>query len=201
MKAVSIMLGVLLLALMRPATALDSMRCGSRLASAGMTAAEVLAACGEPDYRDVWAQPAGYGAAYLGQVEEWTYNFGSNQLLRVLRFRQGRLQRIDTEGYGFAADAVADCSGGISIGISKYRLLAECGEPVTRSADFLQVPVDRGRRVDDPRDAAPAWAFVYREEWVYNFGAGRLMRIVQLDNGRVSEVQTGARGFDRERRR
>ncbi len=180
-----------------PAQALDSMRCGSRLTSVGTTAAEVLAACGEPAYRDVWPQPYGAAAGYLGQVEQWTYNFGSSQLLRVLRFRQGRLQRIDTEGYGFAAADPGDCSGGITPGIAKYRLIAQCGEPLTRSADFLQVPLDRYQRVYDPRHAPPAWEFVYREEWVYNFGPARLMRIVRLDNGRVTEVETGARGFVR----
>lgn len=180
-----------------PAWALDTMRCGSRLASIDMSAAEVLAACGEPAYRDVWPQPYGAAVGALGQVEEWTYNFGSSQLLRILRFRRGRLQQIDTEGYGFAQAAPGDCSGGITPGTAKYRLIAECGEPLTRSADFLQVPVDRHQRVYDPRYAPPAWAFVYREEWVYNFGPSRLMRVIQLDNGRVTEVETGSRGFAR----
>src|SRR3546814_8720482 len=92
-----------------------------------MTAAEGLSVCGEPGYRDVWAQPGGYGGGYLGNVEEWTYNFGSSQLLRVMRFRQGRLQRIDTDGYGFADDGPGDCSQrGNTGGMSKYRLIAQC---------------------------------------------------------------------------
>src|SRR3546814_21108788 len=58
--------------------------------------------------------------------------------LRVMRFRQGRLQRIDTDGYGFADDGPGDCSQrGITGGMSKYRLIAQCGEPVTKVADEI----------------------------------------------------------------
>src|SRR3546814_9831919 len=90
MKSIPILLTLCAAALLMPlpSHAAESLRCGSRLASVGMTAAEVLSVCGEPGYRDVWAQPGGYGGGYLGNVEEWTYNFGSSQLLRVMRFRQ-----------------------------------------------------------------------------------------------------------------
>jgi len=179
-----------------PAQAADTVRCGSRLVSVDMTAAEVLGVCGEPSHRDVWPQP-GVGAGYLGAIEEWTYNRGSSQLLRVLRFRNGRLQRIDVDGYGFAEGAPGDCAqSGITRGMSKYRLLAQCGEPATRSADVVQVPVDRYERVYDPRRAYAAWETVLREEWVYNFGSSRFLRIVQIDNGRVSDVRFGGRGYE-----
>ncbi|WP_051361943.1 DUF2845 domain-containing protein [Solimonas soli] len=180
-----------------PAQAIDTVRCGSRLVSIDMTAAEVLGACGEPSYRDVWAQP-GYGPNYLGAIEEWTYNLGSSQLLRVLRFRNGRLQRIDVDGYGFADDGPGDCTqSGIVRGMSKYRLVAQCGEPATKSVDVVQVPVDRRDRVYDPRASYNSWETVLREEWVYNFGASRFLRIVQIDNGRVTDVEFGGRGYDR----
>lgn len=196
MKRARILLAVLLLVRALPAPAADTLRCGSRLASVDMTAAEVLAVCGEPSYRDVWNQTGAWGGGYLGNVEEWTYNFGSSQLLRVLRFRQGRLQRIDTEGYGFADDGPGDCSqSGIVRGMSKYRLLSQCGEPLTKVADVVQAPVDRYDRVYDPRYRYNSWETVYREEWVYNFGPGRLMRIVHLDNARVTDVEFGERGF------
>lgn len=178
----------------REAGAADTLRCGSRLVSTGMTAAEVLAVCGEPSLRDVWTslpQPGGV----LGDVEEWTYNFGSSQLLRVLRLRNGRLQRIDTQGYGFAVADPGDCAqSGIVVGMSKYRLLAVCGAPLTRAAEVVSVPVDRYR---PPPAAGVLWETVYREEWVYNFGAARFMRVVRLENARVVEVEMAGRGFDR----
>lgn len=192
----NLLLAAVLMAAAAPTFAVDTLRCGSRLASVDMTAAEVLAVCGEPDYRDVWRVP-GTAPGYLGFVEEWTYNRGSSQLLRVLRFRNGRLQRIDADGYGFADDGAQDCAQrGIQRGMSKYRLVAQCGEPVTKTVDVVQTPVERYSRVYDPRATYEAWETVYREEWVYNFGAARFMRIVHLDNGRVTDVEFGGRGFD-----
>ena len=184
------------------ATALDTMRCGSRLVSTEMTAAEVIAACGEPQFRDVLSESGAYGGGALGYSEEWTYNFGSSQLLRVLRFRQGRLQRIDTEGYGFATGSGGGCSSeSITPGMSKYRLVEACGEPLTRVADVVQVPYERKRTWHDAQrhgGAGPGlWETVYREEWVYNFGAARFMRVVIIENGRVVDVDTAGRGFDR----
>lgn len=189
-----IALGLLLAPL--PSRAVDTVRCGSRLASVGMTAAEVLGVCGNPSYRDVWAQPGQYGGGWLGNIEEWSYNLGSSQLLRVFRFRNGRLQQIDTDGYGFADDGAGDCAqSGIARGMSKYRLLAQCGEPVTKVSDVVQAPVDAYDRVYDPRRNYNSWQTVYREEWVFNFGPNRLMRIVHLDNARVTDVEFGERGF------
>src|SRR3546814_5945900 len=74
MKSIPILLTLCAAALLMPlpSHAAESLRCVSRLASVGMTAAEVLSVCGEPGYRDVWAQPGGYGGGYLGNVEEWT---------------------------------------------------------------------------------------------------------------------------------
>lgn len=196
------LLGVLLgVWLAPPAQAVDTLRCGSRLVSTDMTAAEVIAACGEPSFRDVWSQDGAYGGGLLGYAEEWTYNFGSSQLLRVLRFRNGRLQRIDTEGYGFAEDRRGDCAqSGITPGMSKYRLIAACGEPLTRTVEVTQVPYETHRRqphgFGGSSPKAQFWETVLREEWVYNFGAARFMRVVRLENARVVEVETAGRGFD-----
>ncbi len=162
-------------------------------------AASLLGACGEPALRDAWSPATAYGPGALAGVEQWTYNFGSSQLLRVVRLRQGRIERIDSEGYGFPREAPRDCSASAAIfrGMSKYRLLARCGEPLTRTADHLLAPAypehrhwgHRGYR-DDYVEA------VYREEWTYNFGSAKLLRIITLDNGKVTDVQTGARGFN-----
>jgi hypothetical protein len=196
MNRVLILLCVCLLLMPLPSRAVDTVRCGSRLASVGMTAAEVLGVCGDPSYRDVWAQPGTYGGGWLGNIEEWTYNLGSSQLLRVMRFRNGRLQQIDTDGYGFAADGPGDCAQtGIARGMSKYRLLAQCGEPVSKVADVVQAPVDAYDRVYDPQQRYSGWQIVYREEWVYNFGPSRLMRVVHLDDARVVDIEFGERGY------
>lgn len=191
--------GVLLWLCADGAWAAESMRCGSRLVAEGDSAAKLLAVCGEPDLRDSWQAP-GFAPGLLAETEQWTYNFGSQKLLRLVRLRQGRIERMDSEGYGFALPATRDCSAAAAIvpGMSKYRLLARCGEPLLRTGTHLLLE-------RPPRHYGGGFAYsrpsgleaVYREEWTYNLGSSRLMRVVVLDNGRVGEVRTGERGFDR----
>ena len=182
------------------ARASDSLRCGSRIVSTEMIAPAVLAACGEPALRDVWTRYADPYAREVGDDEVWTYNFGPNQLLRLLYFRAGRLQRIETEGYGFRPVENPGCGpNDILEGYSKYRLLAYCGEPAQRRALGYLVPyvaADPGRA---RRDLLQSHVFQpnYQEEWIYNFGSGYLLRRITLENGRVTAITDGERGYDR----
>jgi len=180
-----------------PLHAADTMRCGGRLVTVEDRAAELRSLCGTPDYRDVWTEQT-LPQDLLGDTEEWYYNFGSNQLLRIVRIQNGRVVRIDTDGYGFpdagASDARCD-PGFIREGLNKYRLVRACGSPETRHVLQLLRPYsndyDRYGRYR-PQVVEP----VFREEWVYNFGPRYLMRIVTLENGRVTDVENGERGYD-----
>lgn len=185
----------------RPAPAADSMRCGSRLVTVEARAAEVLAACGEPAYRDAWTFQQPRTQNWVSDVEQWYYNFGSNQLLRVLKLRNGRVVDIDSDGYGFDPRSRRACDPGAVVeGLSKYRLLQLCGEPLTRRAHNAYKPL-RGRSTPYPgggdyyhRDEylTP----VYREEWVYNFGSRYFMRVLTLEDGRIVGIENGERGYD-----
>ena len=196
----------LLLMLLGPAMpqarASDSMRCGSRIVSVEARAADVLAACGEPDFRDVFSWPPPRVPGEVADVEQWTYDFGRNQLLHVLKLRHGRLVDIRTDGYGFASPAAAPrrCrSEDIVEGLSKYRLTVNCGEPLTRrTLGYVATlaPRHRHRLGGWSRSHGHVPVEVFREEWVYNFGSNRFLRIVTLDDGVVSQVENGARGFN-----
>jgi hypothetical protein len=96
------------------ASADDTLRCGSRLVSTGDGKDKVRALCGEPTSVSLAGvvRQAGYGYgpydySYFGPswidvpVEWWTYNLGSNKLLRKLRFVGDELVDIRTEGYGY----------------------------------------------------------------------------------------------------
>lgn len=187
---------LLLLAAAGVAEAQGALRCGSRLVREDMLAAQVLSVCGEPAYRDIWAAPGTHAPGYVAAQEAWTYNFGSSQLLRIVHFRNGRVEHIDSEGYGFPRAPAGNCSAGIGIGWSEYRLLARCGAPLTRQAEQRLVPLERHGQVWEAPGGGYALTPVFREEWVYNFGSRHLLRIVTLDNGRVSEVRSEGRGFD-----
>ncbi|HUP91019.1 MAG TPA: DUF2845 domain-containing protein [Solimonas sp.] len=182
-----------------PATAAGAMRCGSKLIDEGKYAVQVLAACGEPAYRDPWMVQARNG--YVADSEDWYYNFGSSQLLRIVRMRNGQVTEIESDGYGFNDTASRRCGPtGIVQGESKFRLLVRCGQPVQRRAEEVLAPVypDRPyRRGHNGYYYRQDYVTpVYREEWIYNFGSRYLLRIVTLEDGRVSDVQNGDRGFD-----
>ncbi len=179
-----------------PCVAADSMRCGSRLVSVEARAAELLAVCGEPAYRDVWGQPVAPSLDYVAEVEEWTYDFGPSQLLRIVRLRNARVVAIDAEGYGFTrpgdgAPPRSCAPETIATGLSKYRLLRLCGAPLTRS---LRQGFRPGYAPGDPRYRPGLYSAVYQEEWVYDLGPRYFMRVVTIENGRVSSVENGGRG-------
>lgn len=185
---------VLLLILACASTALlaDGLRCGSRVIVQGDSQYVVEQKCGAPDFIDSWRVPAPFNFGFVALVEDWYYNFGPSRLIQVLRFRNQRLVDIETDGYGFSQPELAPCQPqDIVPGISKFQLLTRCGEP--ESAQSSTQFVDPAL-VDFPLDSN----VLHKEEWLYDFGASRLLRIVTLINGRVVFVDTDEeRGFGR----
>jgi hypothetical protein len=103
---------------------LAGFRCGNKLVHEGDTKAEVIYKCGEPDFVEAWEEKRIQRDYYpvptfstrmrkyywyrepflveeLIRIEEWTYNFGSTQFLRFLRFENGVLRDISRGGYGY----------------------------------------------------------------------------------------------------
>jgi hypothetical protein len=77
-------------------------RCKGSIIESGLTATEVLAKCGEPDVRDVFAEPVRARSLndttyVIGStaVETWVYRRGPGQFQARLTFDQGRLRRIE----------------------------------------------------------------------------------------------------------
>ena len=87
-QALILCLGVLLADCAR---ADEYFRCGNALVEKGDTTYEVLRACGGPDYREYLPHTA---------EEAWFYDCGANRFIKILTFRNSRLRRIDTGGYG-----------------------------------------------------------------------------------------------------
>ena len=99
------------------ATAEDSLRCDTKLVSTGAAPYEVRTVCGNPDdiqartesrsVRRAVAVPCaqGYCSTFVEDtvvinVEEWTYDFGTQRFLQYLTFENGRLIRIRAGKYG-----------------------------------------------------------------------------------------------------
>lgn len=162
-------------------------RCGNRIVDEGMLAAKVQALCGAPVFRDFRFLS---GELRLSADEEdWVYDLGSSRLLRIVTIRRGRVHRIREDGYGLSDVEKGQCRPhSIVDGMSKYRLYALCGEPVQSNAVTVYLP-------DRQRGVLLGHRPVYREEWVYNFGASSFLRHVILNNGYVVSVESGERGF------
>lgn len=89
-----------------------ALRCNHQLIRVNDYKAEVIYNCGEPDYIDVRYINEGTRLRDPNRtlelsryretvVEEWTYNFGSTKLMRLLLFENGVLKEIRTLGYGY----------------------------------------------------------------------------------------------------
>lgn len=98
---------LLLLAATAPAHAF---RCGTRIITRGDHAEKMLRFCGEPASMQTRLQTRAYvtdfGRVLPGIVEEivieeWTYNLGPHQLIKVVRVENGFVTEIKQLGYGY----------------------------------------------------------------------------------------------------
>lgn len=173
-----------LLFLLLAAPSAFAMRCGNQLVTAGMRDFQVRERCGEPFWTDAYTGVDVIGAygpeerQIEFQVDVWYYNFGPRQFMRRFVFRDGALVAEDALGYG-VDEIGSDCNPMRDYrGLSSGELYARCGEPAARRVINETV-------VRRPRPAVERWRDVRREEWTYDFGDARTLRIVQLVNGRV----------------
>ena len=98
---------LLLLLAVSPAHAF---RCGTRIITRGDHADKILRFCGEPVSVQTRISQRSYvsdfGRVFPGVVEEivieeWTYNLGPHQLIRVVRLENGFVADIKHLGYGY----------------------------------------------------------------------------------------------------
>jgi hypothetical protein len=93
------------------AASADTLRCGNRLIGEGDSIDKVLQYCGEPTAtKRTWItrQPrfeyGGQEIPFEGSedvpVDLWTYDFGSNKLMRRIRFVAGKVESIETLEHG-----------------------------------------------------------------------------------------------------
>jgi hypothetical protein len=89
-------------------------RCGTELVRLGDTPSDVRGKCGEPTDVEVWyesipgwrlgpydMEPYRDTGLPAYRYEVWTYNLGSSQFIRYLRFKDGRLVQITRGDYGY----------------------------------------------------------------------------------------------------
>jgi hypothetical protein len=162
-----------------------AMRCGDRVIGNNAQDFQVRERCGEPFWTDTYTNVELIGThspieqQRSVQYDIWYYNFGPSQLMRRLVFRDGLLQREETLGYG--VDAIgSDCNPNRLLnGLSAGELFARCGAPASRRSETDTI-------VRRPAPGVEQWRDQRREDWVYDFGENRLLRIVHMTDGRVN---------------
>jgi hypothetical protein len=107
-RRINVALAILLL--VGAAAPAHAFRCGSRLITRGDHADKILRYCGEPVAVETRLKQRSYvmesgipvrGALEEVVVEEWTYNLGPRQLMRVVVLENGYVEEIKFLGYGY----------------------------------------------------------------------------------------------------
>lgn len=186
MKHLSVF-AVLLVAVALPADA--ALRCGNRLVDEGDREFQVRERCGEPFWIEDWTsiEVLDRGQPFERQREvdssTWYFNFGPRALMQQLTFVDGVLRRIESLGYG-VNEIGTNCPFDRDFtGMSSGELVARCGDPAERRRSRDAVVLRPGPRIESWRDPR-------REEWIYDFGEDRLLRVLDLEHGRVVRMQT-----------
>lgn len=181
------MAAALLLCAPMSAPADNAMRCGTRLVGPGDRMFEVRELCGEPDIKVVLVSALTVNYGFLPYEEEWQYNLGPQQLMRFLRFRNGRLTSIETGPYGFERPAERCKPFELTEGMSVLELLARCGEPALVERRIAE----HEYRVSPIGPFYPAGTAV--EDWIYDFNNTYFKRIATVIDGRVIVVENTKR--------
>lgn len=162
-----------------------ALRCGNSLINEGAWPVEVEEDCGLPDYRVEYPTTTLPGLGVVQTEEHWYYNPGPQSFIRRLIFRNGKLVRVDSLGYGFHVSDSPSC--GISTlrhVKTEYELLARCGAPRSKQMEWRAPTLQN--RFDNWQAAQP----VLVQEWLYEFSSNQFRQVVTLKNGRVVDVES-----------
>jgi hypothetical protein len=197
----------LLVALAAPGARADSIDCPGGIVQTGDSKLDLLAKCGRPSLVEDRATEKGAFDARNGvarrvvaPVDVWTYDFGRNRFMQLVRIVRGRIASIERGGYGYADEAPwrgrprkSACDPAV-LGEGKLTLeiLSRCGEPAVK--DEWEEEVAAVRQVDGQVVYADA---TYRTIaiWTYDFGPNVLVRYVRVEDGKVKRVETGSYGY------
>lgn len=172
----------------------DKFMCHGIPVEEGEAKNDVLAKCGGPAWTDrrieSFLEDVGNGNTVVSvTTEEWIYDFGHNQLVEFLRFRDGQLTTIRAGNYGFGGFRNGDCGYGtsLSLGDSKLEVVAKCGEPAAGMAGAERVGED-----GNPEERRKT--LMATDEWIFDFGPDHFMYYLTFRHGRVMEIRSGGYG-------
>lgn len=171
-------------------------RCSGGLITEGDSKLSLLDKCGEPNWVDRFAEQivelpdTDFEHSITRINERWIYNPGPTEFIRIITLRDGRITEIETGGRGFTVTpGHRRCDfNTLSLGTTSAEVRAQCGAPDLQEQRFETVT----RKIAGGRRRVT----VNVDEWTYNLGPTRFMRVLVFRNGDLVEVRTGERGFN-----
>jgi len=80
----------------------DSMRCRNGIVSIGDTVPDVIKKCGPPVFQDRREQAQGSRRSLeIITVDDWVYNFGPQEFMYQVIFKNGRVAKIESREHGY----------------------------------------------------------------------------------------------------
>lgn len=154
---------------------------------------EVSSRCGEPTHTDFTkisrlSETSDTIEQTFVDVEDWLYNFGPFKFVTVFTFENGKLIGIRAFGYGRSDGEDPDFNKKVKLGAPTVRILFLYGAPSYKEerTETTYVSHKDGPTVPKTR---------HIEEWTYNLGPNRFMRIYHFVNGRLVRIEQGDKGF------
>ncbi len=185
----------------------DSIACAGGIVQNGDSKLDLLAKCGRPTLvedratdKSAFDVRNGVARRVVSPVEVWTYDFGRNRFVQLVRLARGKVVSIERGGYGYADEAPwrgrpkkSTCDPAVlSEGKLTLEILSRCGEPTVK--DEWEEEVAAVRQVDGQVVyAETAWRTI--AIWTYDFGPNVLVRYVRVEDGKVTRVETGSYGY------
>ena len=83
-----------------------TMRCRNGIVSINDTVPDVVKKCGPPAFQDRREETRSYGQRHnrsyeTNTIDDWTYNFGPQEFMYKVIFRNGRVARIESLDTGY----------------------------------------------------------------------------------------------------
>jgi hypothetical protein len=171
--------------------------CKGQTVNIGETMNEVTAKCGEAAFKEqrtVTVEETtteGTGATAkttttTTTIDEWTYDFGPEELIQSYRFEKGILKDISSRGFGPTHDFTIDpCRNGaaLTVGDSTVETYVKCGEPIAKEKLKNKV-IESEYGVIKRRTTVPV------VEWTYRYGRDLPGYTITFENGVAVDIRT-----------
>ena len=165
--------------------------CKGLSVNTGDTEEDVAAKCGEAmlkEQRIVKVEETdggGENGSTTTTIDEWTFDFGPDELMQSYRFENGKLVEIASIGYGRLPDATTDtCRNGelLAVGDSSRDVFLKCGEPLAKEPREDKV-IETTSGSETCRTTVPV------VEWTYRYGPDLPGYTIRFENGIASEIR------------